>query len=181
MNKLIDLPVLKDVCLPWAFFYTDSISENSSLPLPLSPIDINEELRFYTQKRSIDQSSSNNDCSILSIVSFIPSSQPLSSQHKNQTLHTPFSFSPLTHEHLPHNERAERPRSLFARQPVECLHGFQRPPSEDDENREFQGISPPKPHSSPRQRSPLPSPNSNARDSRERYSLPLFLTHVGRL
>lgn len=93
----------------------------------------------------------------------------------------PFSFSPLTHEHLPHNERAERPRSLFARQPVECLHGFQRPPSEDDENREFQGTSPLKPHSSPRQRSPPPSPNSNARDSRERYSLPLFLTHVGRL
>ena len=94
MNKLIDLPVLKDVCLPWAFFYTDSISENSSLPLPLSPIDINEELRFYTQKRSIDQSSSNNDCSILSIVSFTPSSQSLSTQHQNQTLHTPFSFSP---------------------------------------------------------------------------------------
>ena len=101
--------------------------------------------------------------------------------YSTQQYRKPFSFSPLTHEHLPHNERAERPRSLFARQPVECLHGFQRPPSEDDENREFQGISPPKPHSSPRQRSPPPFPNSNARDSRERYSLPLFLTHVGRL
>ena len=157
----------------YTFKYKDDITSYGIPAIPSLYSDVSENLLRYTFRHS----SSNDDCSILSIVSFTPSSQSLSSQ--NQTLHTPFSFSSPTHEHLPHNERTERPRSLFARQPVECLHGFQRPPSEDDENREFQGIFPPKPHSSPRQRSPPPSPNSNARDSRERYYLPPFLTLLG--
>lgn len=74
----------------YAFNYKDDITSYGIPAIPSLYPDVSENLLRYTLRHS----SSNDDCSILSIVSFTPSSQSLSTQHQSQTLHSPFSFSP---------------------------------------------------------------------------------------
>ena len=88
------MPNLTNVDLPGAFFYKADITTYCTTIVGISNTDITDSLRHYITPSS-------PDCSILSIVSFTPSSQPLSSQHQNQTHHShsppsPMSTSPTT-------------------------------------------------------------------------------------